>query len=48
MLYISTGDAGSPNPPDPFNTGQDISDLLSSILRIDVDRRDEGKNYAIP
>jgi putative heme-binding domain-containing protein len=48
MLYISTGDAGNPNPPDPFNTGQDISDLLSSILRIDVDQRDEGKNYAIP
>ena len=48
MLYISTGDAASPNPPDPFNTGQDISDLLSSILRIDVDRRDEGKNYAVP
>ena len=48
MLYISTGDAGNPNPPDPFNTGQDLSDLLSSILRIDVDRKDEGKNYAIP
>ena len=48
MLYISTGDAGNPNPPDPFNTGQDISDLLSSILRIDVDRADEGKTYAIP
>ncbi len=48
MLYISTGDAGNPNPPDPFNTGQDISDLLSSILRIDVDRKDEGKNYAVP
>ncbi|QDV38224.1 Soluble aldose sugar dehydrogenase YliI precursor [Tautonia plasticadhaerens] len=48
MLYISSGDAASPNPPDPFNTGQDISDLLSSILRIDVDRTAEGKNYAIP
>ncbi len=48
MLYISTGDAGNPNPPDPFNTGQDISDLLSSILRIDVDHKDEGKNYAVP
>jgi putative heme-binding domain-containing protein len=48
MLYISTGDAASPNPPDAFNTGQDISDLLSSILRIDVDRKDEGRNYAIP
>lgn len=48
MLYISTGDAANPNPPDPFNTGQDISDLLSSILRIDVDRPDEGLNYAVP
>jgi len=48
MLYISTGDAASPNPPDPLNTGQDISDLLSSILRIDVDRKDADKNYAIP
>jgi putative heme-binding domain-containing protein len=48
LLYISTGDAGNPNPPDPFNTGQDISDLLSSILRIDVDHKDEGKNYAVP
>src|SRR5262249_26239746 len=48
MLYITTGDAANPNPPDPFNTGQDISDLLSSILRIDVDHKDEGKNYAVP
>jgi putative heme-binding domain-containing protein len=48
MLYISTGDAANPNPPDPFDTGQDISDLLSSILRIDVDHKDQGKNYAIP
>jgi putative heme-binding domain-containing protein len=54
MLYISTGDAASPNPPDPFNTGQDISDLLSSILRIDVDHPDDdaaggsGRLYGIP
>ena len=48
MLYISTGDAASPNPPDPLNTGQDVSDLLSSILRIDVDHQDEGRRYAIP
>jgi putative heme-binding domain-containing protein len=48
MLYISTGDAASPNPPDPLNTGQDISDLLSSVLRIDVDHKDPGKNYAVP
>jgi len=48
MLYISTGDNADPNPPDRWNTGQDISDLLSSILRIDVDHKDDGKNYAIP
>jgi putative heme-binding domain-containing protein len=48
MLYISTGDSESPDPPDRRNTGQDISDVLSSVLRIDVDRRDAGKAYAIP
>jgi putative heme-binding domain-containing protein len=48
MLYISTGDAASPNPPDAHDTGQDISDLLSSVLRIDVDHKDPGKNYAVP
>jgi putative heme-binding domain-containing protein len=48
FLYISTGDAASPNPPDALDTGQDISDLLSSILRIDVDHEDKDKLYAIP
>ncbi|HEV8061237.1 MAG TPA: PQQ-dependent sugar dehydrogenase, partial [Gemmataceae bacterium] len=38
----------SPSPPDKFNTGQDISDLLSSILRIDVNKEEAGKPYAIP
>ena len=47
-LYISTGDGASPNPPDRSNTGQDISDLLSSILRIDVDHEDKDRPYAIP
>jgi len=47
-LYISTGDARPPNPPDELHTGQDITDLLSSVLRIDVDRREAGKQYAIP
>lgn len=48
FLYISTGDAAAPAPPDPLHTGQDVSDLLSSILRIDVDRADPGKAYGIP
>jgi putative heme-binding domain-containing protein len=48
FLYISTGDGSNPNPPDALDTGQDISDLLSSILRIDVDHEDKGKAYAVP
>jgi uncharacterized repeat protein (TIGR03806 family) len=48
LLYISTGDGASPNPPDPLDTGQDIGDLLSSVLRIDVDHEDKGRAYAVP
>ncbi len=48
MLYISTGDSADPNPPDVLKTGQDITDLEAAILRIDVDKKDAGKNYAIP
>ncbi len=48
FLYISTGDGTPPNPPDGLDTGQDLTDLLSSILRIDVDRADKGKPYAVP
>jgi len=47
-LYISTGDGAGPDPPDPLNTGQDISDVLSSILRIDVDHAESGKAYRVP
>lgn len=47
-LYISTGDGGPANPPDILKTGQDLTDLLSSILRIDVDHTDQGMNYKIP
>ena len=47
-LYISTGDGAVPSPPDPMKTGQDCSDLLSSVLRIDVDHPEPGKAYRIP
>ncbi len=47
-LYISTGDAAPPNPPDPLLCGQDVSNLLSAILRIDVDRGDGDRPYLIP
>ncbi|MCB1235375.1 MAG: PQQ-dependent sugar dehydrogenase [Verrucomicrobiae bacterium] len=48
MLYISTGDATAPSPPDSLNTGQDYRDLLSSILRIDIGGKDPGKPYRVP
>ncbi len=47
-LYISTGDGAGPNPPDTLQTGQDVGDLLSSMLRIDVDGSEDGRNYRIP
>ena len=47
-LYISTGDTAAPTPPDPLTTGQDVSDLLSSILRVNINERDPGKTYRIP
>jgi uncharacterized repeat protein (TIGR03806 family) len=47
-LYISTGDAAAPAPPDIMMTGQDCSDFLSSILRIDVDHAEPGKPYRVP
>ena len=45
-LYIATGDGYGQS--DPMATGQDTSDLLSSILRIDVNGTHSVKPYAIP
>ena len=47
-LYFSTGDAEAPNPPDTLNTGQDISDLLGGICRIDVDGATGDEPYRVP
>ena len=47
-LYISTGDGGPASPPDIHNAGQDVSNLLSCILRIDVDHVGKEKPYSIP
>lgn len=46
LLYVGTGDAGPQE--DPEGHGQDLSLLTGAILRIDVDRQEGGKPYAIP
>ena len=47
-LYVATGDGSFPNPPDALLAGQDVSNLLSAILRIDVDRAEADRPYAVP
>lgn len=48
MLYISTGDGGEAFPPDGLNSGQDVSNLLAAVLRINVDQSESGRAYSIP
>lgn len=45
-LYIAVGDGGAGG--DPEGNGQDLTTLLGTILRIDVDSQEDGMNYAIP
>lgn len=47
-LHISTGDGIGPNPPDAMRGGQDVSNLQSSIFRIDVDNPSGRRPYGIP
>ena len=46
LLYVSTGDGSAWS--DWHLTGQRIDDLLGSILRIDVDRKESDLPYGIP
>ena len=46
MLYASFGDGGAAG--DPWNNAQDTTNLLGSVIRIDVDNKDPGRGYSIP
>lgn len=46
FLYVGLGDGGKAN--DPLQAGQDLSKLLGSILRIDVDTTEGELPYGIP
>ncbi len=45
-LYIAVGD--SSGIADALHTGQDLSDLAGSILRLDVDHADGDRAYSVP
>lgn len=47
-LYFSAGDGARPYPPDEYDVGQKLSDLRSTICRIDINNSDPGLFYAIP
>ena len=46
FLYIGMGDTGPQN--DPQGHGQDLSTMQGKLLRIDVDRAEGDRPYAIP
>ena len=46
FLYIAFGDGGSAN--DPNNNAQNLTNWLGTILRIDLDRKEAGRAYAVP
>jgi uncharacterized repeat protein (TIGR03806 family) len=46
MLYIASGDGTVDS--DTWNSGQDVTNLLATLIRIDVDHPAEGQAYAVP
>jgi glucose/arabinose dehydrogenase len=46
MFYVTSGDGTSDS--DTNIVGQDMSKLLSKVLRFDVDHPDAGKGYSVP
>ena len=53
LLYIGTGDGGGADDEifgshAPFGNGQNLNSHWGKILRVDVNSKEGGKNYAIP
>jgi hypothetical protein len=52
LLYIGVGDGGNAHDigrgRGPKGNGQDTSVLMGKVLRIDVNKKDAGKEYAVP
>lgn len=46
MLYITAGDGTSDS--DGYDSGQDITNLLAALLRIDVDHPSPDRPYSVP
>jgi glucose/arabinose dehydrogenase len=46
MLYVTSGDGTSDS--DTNHAGQDLTKLLSKVLRLDVDKPEPGKAYTVP
>jgi len=52
FLYVSVGDGGNANDlgrgHSPQGNGQDTTKLHGKVLRLDVEGKDQGKEYAVP
>lgn len=46
FLYLAFGDGSFPNAY--FTNPQDLHNLFGKMIRIDIDRKDAGREYAIP
>jgi glucose/arabinose dehydrogenase len=46
FLYVTHGDGGLGN--DPKENGQNLGTFMGKVLRIDVNAKADGKNYAVP